>query len=234
MITGKGLLDVLPPRSASNGAPPKPKIVPVALQKFPEGKISLEEPKGGPVADGPDGAMENYGIPPLNDETVFEWKEQNPGTADYFELRIYARDGKTLVATKRIDGSTVTMNGKAVNVAPTYYRADPGFLNQVLSKAAFADLPPLTFGQAPQGTKLQGKLARIGFGTPLSLSGGTQTESNNPSQLKQIKEAPAKQSNSGPEIPPSDLQWEVAGFRIFNKDGSARAAADSHRPAVGG
>lgn len=230
-VTGKGLLNILRSTAANHGAPPKPKIMPIGLQRFPEGKILLEDPKWGAVADGADGAIENYGIPPLNDETVFEWKEQNPGTADYFELRIYAGDGKTLVGSKRIDGSTATVNGKPVNVVPTYYRADPAFLNQVLSRAAFANLPPLTFGQTPQGTNTKGKLVGIGFGTPLSLAlqpgGSTQTQSNHPPALKPVKEAPANQANSGPQIPPSDLEWEVAGFRTFNKDGSARGSQNA-------
>lgn len=228
-ITGKGLLNIMRAAAASNGAPPKPKLVPISLQKFPEGKIVLQEPKWGSVADGADGAMENYGIPPLNDDTVLEWQEQNPGTADYFEVRIYARDGKTLVGTKRIDGSTAMVNGKSVNVVPTYYRADPAFLNQVLSRAAFAGLAQLTFGQTPQGTNTKGKLVGIGFGRPLSLTpqqgSGAQPQSNNPPALKPIVEGST--TNSGPQIPPSDLQWEVAGFRTFNKDGSARGSQNA-------
>lgn len=194
---GRGMLNVLPAAPAKGGLPPKVKIVPIAFQHFPEGTINLAGPKWGTVYDGADGAAENYGIPPLNDETVFEWAEQNPGTADYFELRIYNHDGTKLLGTKRIDGSTVTVNGSPVNNVPTYYRAEPGFLNLVLSAAEFGQLPPLTFRQSPQ---------------PKQPSGSP--------HLVPIQTAP---QGTGPQLAAGDLQWEVAGFRIYNTNGTARA-----------
>ncbi len=45
-----------------------------------------------------------YTVPLLDDASVFKWHEQNPGLADYYELRIYAKDGKTLLATQKITG----------------------------------------------------------------------------------------------------------------------------------
>ena len=224
-VLGKGLLNILPAAAAKGGPPPKVKLVPIAFQHFPEGKINLQEPKWGTVYDGADSAPENYGIPPLNDETVLEWAEQNPGMADYFEVRIYARDGKTLVGTKRIDGSTVMVNGNAVKNVPTYYHVDPAFLNQVLSKAAFSGLASLTFLQPTQTTsgRAQGaKTVRLGASAGLALQGTAQQSSAQGSKPIQVQPASA-----GPQIPDGDLQWEVAGFRTYNKDGSARGTQNA-------
>ncbi len=82
----------------TGGPPPTVKLVPIAFQKFSEGKINLQAPQWGTVYQGEQSV--NYGIPLLNDDTVFHWTEQNPGLADYFELRIYAHDGKTVIGIR--------------------------------------------------------------------------------------------------------------------------------------
>jgi hypothetical protein len=193
--TAKGLINVtalaLQPIRA-NAPPPVVKLTPIAFPKFTEGKINLQSPQWGTVYVGEQ--TENDGIPPLNDQTVFKWTEQNPGLADYFELRIYARDAKTVIAKKQITGKVVLVNGSPTNNVPTYFRVDPAFLAQTLSSIPSPKLR-LLFGSG--GSAGQGQ----------SNQGQTSTQPSNP-----------------PKVSDGDLQWEVAGFRTYNKNGSVKLA----------
>jgi len=190
--TGKGLINITAPVLA--GLKPVAgglKLAPITLQKFPEGKILLDQPQWG---DQWQGEVEvHYGMPLLSDGLVFQWHEQNPGLADYFELRIYSRDGTTLLAKKLIDGKTVMVSGTPTNVVPTYYRPEPAFLEEVLA--------PTT---PPPGLKLV-----------YPQWGG----SNNAKQKIVITPSPPP---SASQMGDGDLQWEVAGFRTYNKDGTAK------------
>ena len=89
--------------------------------------------EGGPVV-----------VPLLDDDTVFQWQEQNPGTADYYELRIYAQDRKSLITKKTISGSNIAYYGRQVSLPPTYYRPDSAFITEVEQHkfAAMADGRP--------------------------------------------------------------------------------------------
>jgi hypothetical protein len=100
---------------------------PVPVVKFPhlsltftEGMIDLLTPQWGKQECG-EGFTCDYGTPMLDDSAVFSWHERNPGTADYFELRILSPEGTLLVA-KRLDRTQ------------TYYAPDPAFLQSVLQK----------------------------------------------------------------------------------------------------
>lgn len=148
-IIGRGMLNVTTP--VATGPPSVIKISPIKLQKFPQGIIKLDAPLG------PSTQSDQYvtftAPPVLNDSTLFQWHEQNPGLADYYELRVYGRDGKTLIATQRIDPIrvlTLGAPGGFTNSLPAYFRPDPAFLKQVLgphlTQAGFynadAGLPP--------------------------------------------------------------------------------------------
>src|SRR5262249_22114349 len=118
-VTGKGMLNVLAAAvKKTDTQPAAPKIAPITLQAFSKGVIRLDAPQWGDQWQGE--ITEHYGMPLLDDDAVFRWHEQNPGLADYYELRIYARDGKTLLTTKRIDGRTVMVNGRPTGLLPTY------------------------------------------------------------------------------------------------------------------
>ena len=98
-IVGRGMLNVTAP--VVSGPPSVIKIAPITVQKFPQGVIKLDAPLGHSTQSD---QYVTYTAPPvLNDSTVFQWHEQNPGLADYYELRIYARDGRTLITTQRIN-----------------------------------------------------------------------------------------------------------------------------------
>jgi len=82
-----------------SGPPTVLKIVPITLQKFTMGVIGLDAPLG---AASQSDQYVTYAVPLLDDNSVFKWHEKNPGLADYFVLRVYAKDGKTLLATQTI------------------------------------------------------------------------------------------------------------------------------------
>ena len=130
-MTGKGMLNVQ--AAKPTGMPTVLKIPPITLQNFPQGIITLTAPTN-PV-QGSDGYGAGYVIPMLDDSAVFQWQEKNPGLADYYVLRIYAKDGKTLLASQKITGPIITtpLLG-TLDLVPTYFRPDSAFLKQVLSQ----------------------------------------------------------------------------------------------------
>jgi len=192
-ITGKGMLNVLaaPAAGKKTGPPPAVKIAPLALQTFFKGIIRLDAPEWG---DHWAGEFQNhYGMPLLDDDVLFRWHEQNPGLADYYELRIYARDGTTLLVKKRIDGATANLFGHPVTLLPTYFRPDAAFLAGLLSKVP----KPPPFGFLYQSAA---------FKKPVVVNGKLQKPS----------------SPTGPQLSDGDMQWEVAGFHTYNKNGVAK------------
>ncbi len=215
-IVGKGMLNVLSVKPS--GPPAVLKIPPITLQNFPLGVIKLDAPLGPPTYND---QYVTYGVPWLDDSAVFKWHEQNPGLADYYELRIYAKDGKTLLAKQKLSGiKDVTQFGGIFIPPPTYYRPDDAFLKEVLDPVRSLMpklLPGSLLGQTPAATPISGASAPI-----LSVvHSGSHVISYAPS---------TSGSNSNSTFPPDqlngllsqgDLQWEVAGFHTYNKTGVA-------------
>ncbi|HKH97908.1 MAG TPA: IPT/TIG domain-containing protein, partial [Candidatus Sulfotelmatobacter sp.] len=172
-MVGKGMLNVQAVKPT--GPPTVLKIVPITLQNFPQGVITLTAPTN-PV-QGSDGYGAGYVIPMLDDSAVFQWQEKNPGLADYYVLRIYAKDGKTLLASQKITGPMVTVPLLGtLDLVPTYFRPDSAFLKQVLSNPAVRP-----------------------------SNGASVTPQFDPAKL----------------VGSADMQWEVAGFHTYNKNGVA-------------
>jgi hypothetical protein len=170
---GKGMLNVQAVKQT--GPPTVLKIAPITLQNFPQGVITLTAPTN-PV-QGSDGYGAGYVIPMLDDSAVFQWQEKNPGLADYYVLRIYAKDGKTLLASQKITGPMVTVPLLGtLDLVPTYFRPDSAFLKQVLSNPAVR-----------------------------MSNGASVTPQFDPAKL----------------VGSADMQWEVAGFHTYNKNGVA-------------
>ena len=196
-VVGKGMLNVLAVKQS--GPPMVLKIPPITLQNFPLGVIRLDGPLG-PSTQSDQSVT--YSVPLLNDASVFQWHEQNPGLADYYELRIYAADGKTLVATQQINGHRVPAMGGWLTVVPTYFRPDPAFLKAVLDPVQRRMFPGLAglLGPPLLGTK-----------TPIvaiAASSGSTMPNFPPDQLNGL-------------LSQGQLQWEVAGFHTYNKSGVA-------------
>lgn len=208
-VVGKGMLNVLAAAKPS-GPPTLLKIPPITLLNFPLGVIKLDAPLQ--FASQSDEYV-TYTVPLLDDASVFKWHEQNPGLADYYELRVYAKDGKTLLATQKITGTRVIALGGWLNVVPTYYRPDDAFLKEVLEpvrRLIFSNLsgnllnqptpsahtPVLSIAHSPS----------LGNSSPQPASGGSSSPTFPPDQLNG-------------QLSQGDLQWEVAGFHTYNKSG---------------
>jgi hypothetical protein len=193
-VIGKGMLSVMALKQS--GPPALLKILPLSIQKFVQGVIHLDAPLGpGTQSD----QYVTYTVPLLDDNSVFKWHEQNPGMADYYELRVYAKDGKTLLATQKIMGvKTLALGapGGFINVVPTYYRPDPAFLKTVLEPTR-----RMVFSGAQLG----------GFGKQATV------QQSPPSGGNANATAPPDQLNG--QLSQGDLQWEVAGFHTYNKNG---------------
>jgi len=100
----------------------KPKM-PLLDVSFEPADIYLRDPKWGDEKSGTSGEhVVHHGTPLLDDDLVFKWDEQNPGSAEVFELRIYGQDNKTPLKTVRVDSN--------------YYRPTPAFLGQLLGTQA--------------------------------------------------------------------------------------------------
>jgi len=192
VVIGKGMLNVIPVKPT--GAPTVLKILPITLQKFVQGVIGLDAPLGAVTQSD---QYETFAVPLLDDNAVFKWHEKNPGLADYYELRVYAKDGKTLLATQTITGKkTIALGapGGFITVVPTYYRPDPSFLKTVLEPTR-----RLVFNGGLQ-------LGGHGVVQSSSGSGGNANPPTVPDQLNG-------------KLSQGDLQWEVAGFHTYNKNG---------------
>ncbi len=208
VVVGKGMLNVL--AAKQSGPPTVLKIPPITLQNFPMGVIKLD----GPVGVGqcqPDVGC-TYAIPLLDDDAVFKWHEQNPGLADYYELRIYAKDGKTLLYTQKITGTVAPFFGGTIKLIPTYYRPDAAFLAAVLKRPSFPILsvnPGVIASAQPSGTGGKPPILSVAGGSAIRQFGsGSPSPTPDPNN-------PASHAGEG------DLQFEVAGFRTFNKNGVA-------------
>jgi len=194
VLVGKGMLNVMAVKPS--GPPTVLKIVPITLQKFTMGVIGLDAPLG---AASQSDQYVTYAVPLLDDNSVFKWHEKNPGLADYFVLRVYAKDGKTLLATQTIPGKkTLALGapGGFINVVPTYFRPDPAFLKTVLE---------------PTRRMVFGSAGVIGIGGHITSPSNGGAGSGAP--------PPAGGDQLSGKLSQGDLQWEVAGFHTYNKSG---------------
>lgn len=166
---------------------------------FSKGVIILEKPN--PFLDGPD-HVKIPQMPFLDDSTVFTWREQNPGLAEWFELRIVDKSGNIIIK-KRIDSLEFLYNGMKVKVPSKFYRPDPAFLAELLSKIKGKAVDAQSLSPAAQQQSL------IKSGHP---SG--QTSSSGASQKKE--------SELDKLIKQADLLWEVAGYRTYSKTGEEK------------
>src|ERR1039458_5271385 len=172
------------------------KIAPITLQTFPMAIVVLDAPLGKVTQSD---QYQTFGVPLLDDASVFKWHEKNPGLADYYELRIYAKDGKTLLAVQKITGHAVLAMGGTLNVVPTYFRPTDAFLKQVLDPVR-----RMVFLNQSVGNLMGAGLLKPVSATP-------------PSTGATMPTFPPDQLNG--QLSQGDLQWEVAGFHTYNKSG---------------
>lgn len=191
-VSAPRMLDVVAP-TVSTGPPQSLKITPINLQNFPMGVIDLDDPQWGDKWQGE--IEEHYGIPEFDDDLRFQWHEKNPGVADYYVLNIYARDGTTLLGSKRLNGAEIPFFGGTLKTIPNYFRPDPAFIAQVLEY-----VPPLHFiktGPPADSTPT------VKFINGVKMFG------------------PPAPSISTPQLAEGDMQWEVVGYHTYNSNGVA-------------
>lgn len=164
----------------------KPKLPPLQLA-FQPGDIYLRTPKWGDVKEGE--FVTHHGTPLLDDDLVFTWDEQNPGSAEIFELRIYGPDNKTLL--------------KTVRVGSNYYRPTPAFLGELLGT------------QALGGGGLAPTMKSVGQASVSSAAGAAFGGSKG--ALKATKTAGG--GAVGKMVGKADYYWEVAGLHTYSKNG---------------
>jgi hypothetical protein len=70
---------------------------------------------------------------PVNEQTLFSWREQNPGLAEWYEFRLVTENGY-VVEKKRIDPVKVQVNGQETNSLAGSLRMDTAFLLDLLTK----------------------------------------------------------------------------------------------------
>ncbi len=98
-----------------------------------KGVVTLKSPPWG-ICGG--GEFTSCDIPVVNDSISFQWSEQNPGTADYYEIHFFSNDGITLLASEKIQPDKMMVGGKMANVLPTYYHPSTQVLTQLLTTTA--------------------------------------------------------------------------------------------------
>jgi hypothetical protein len=110
---------------SAGGAFPRPKFLPISQKMaIKKGVIELKAP-GWKLGSG---EVDKDQVSLLDDDVVFKWQEKNPGTANYFELRVMSMSGQVLL-TKRIE---IKWQGMYLP-PPTYYQPDAAFLNALLN-----------------------------------------------------------------------------------------------------
>jgi Quinohemoprotein amine dehydrogenase, alpha subunit domain III len=181
----------------------------------------------------------DHGIPQLNDQTVFTWKEKNPGVAQWFEFRILNKKGDVLL-TKKVDdayyrpdpafikelwdlmspGGKVVLNAKrsgglATSGKNAYNKAKAGNLTpgQGVTTTDKSILPPTYEGQ---------KLTNAGAAQLAPQGGGSSQPTYEQQRDQYLKD------HAG-DI---DLYWEVAGYRQYNKN--SMGSENTQQPAQNG
>ncbi len=190
----------------------KPKLPRPDLGRILKAKIELQGPiwrqqagsqapmkdpvTGKPLA--PPTPIYKVDVPLINDEVLFTWKESNPGTAEWFEIRFYAKGQP--IAKRRIDPATFKVLGKSVPLLPTWFRPDAALLAQLLKHG------PSAAGGAGS-LALQQNLVVQTTGSGL----GANVTSPSSGSLDQA-------------LATSPLSWEVAGYRKYHASGVAKSA----------
>ncbi len=202
----------------------KPKVKPLDMN-FKPGRIDLKSPgwsyQGATDSAGNKQSCSRDGVeqsgecnmadstPLLQDDLVFRWQEKNPGTAEFFEFRILNKSGKVLVR-KRIEGALVAWPGSSQPSKlppPTYYQPDPAFLDAFLNPAIQSAIAS-TAGAARSGAKLKTTNAAK---YAVSTSGQGAAQQDGASAMNY----PAA----------TELLWEVAGYRVYQRSGVEQKAA---------
>ena len=192
----------------------KPVCAEATVLRFKQGTITLEHPIWKLSVDH---SWSVDAIPVLDDDTVFEWREQNPGAADFFELRLIEKaSGKVLVR------KILSANSEAG--PPTYFRPDPAFLAALYAVLA----PPAgphgqTYHAAPAGGVVTATaspaIVQGGHAPSVSKSvAGVAPGAGTPLVHAETGLAAAGLAAAPDPTAGADLLWEVAGIKAYKKE----------------
>ncbi|MDD5564549.1 MAG: hypothetical protein PHQ91_12630, partial [Thermoanaerobaculaceae bacterium] len=211
--------------------PKKPLCAKLTTLTFVKGKLQLEQPEWG-KHEIMENAWKDLGYPLLDDDTVFEWRESSPGTADYFELRIYDKQTGELLVTRRLGSQAMRAGTVAFSFVPRYYRPDAAFLAELLPKVSrrlmkvrtAADWPVVAAGAGMQaiGQQAPASAAQLQLQSQVESQAGLVASQTAAPVLGQSAaglqaKAPPLALQTDPTAG-ADLLWEVAGFKLYDPD----------------
>ena len=221
--------------------PTRPRCAKLTTLTTVPGKLELEKPEWGKQWI-MEGVVKDIGYPLLDDDTVFQWREKSPGTADYFELRVYDKHSGALLVTRRLGRVAITaLAGQSFDFVPRYFRPDAGFLAELYSKLPRRSTKPRSIAN---WAVIPAKVAAVSAGAPAAPVPG---HASNEPKLSAVAAgagagvAPLSQSLAGDraelagaKIPldptaGADLVWEVAGFKLYDPE-CVTAAIGSETP----
>ncbi len=210
--------------------PKKALCAKVTTLTFVKAKLQLEEPKWG-RQEIMEGAWQDVGYPLLDDDTAFQWRESSPGTADYFELRIYDKQTGELLVTRRLGSQAIHVGNVSFSFVPRYFRPDAAFLAELLPKVSrrftsvrtAADWAVSAEGVGKQalGQEAPASAAQLQMQAQAKSQAGLVTSKKAGPALGQQAGVQAKAPLVAMQIDPTagaDLLWEVAGFKLYDPD----------------
>ncbi len=106
-------------------AKPTPKLIPPDLKGMLLGRITLVSPE--------DTLTSNQFITAVNEQTLFSWREENPGLAEWYEFRIVTENG-FVIDKKRIDPVQFEVNGLQINAPTNFFQMDTAYLLKLLTE----------------------------------------------------------------------------------------------------
>ena len=195
---------------------------------FTKGTLQLQKPK--PYVEDPDHAKTSIGAPLLNDAVRFEWREMNPGLADYYDFNIMTRDG-TLLKTVRLNSTPIELFGKKFTLPPqTFFHPDAAFIKEILSL-----LPPPPSAKASLDKTAVVSQPKLGTAAKTTPSAQKVMPSAQASAQKALPSSQAAKvvSPASKDTYPAEttLLWEVIGFREFKSDCGFTSATKKTEPA---
>lgn len=173
---------------------------------FKKGSISLSSPSWQDKTS--DNSIVTDRVPTLNDFTIFEWSEQSPGAAQYFELRIYDKTGSKLLITQKLPGGSKKWNTAAGFV--------PALMNVVMGgvggPTAVQVNPMVNLGgSSGPGTS---DAAKSGGTVPQATKRGF-VAVNAANEKKAAEEAKAHAEHMAHLAKVADVIWQIVGLREY-------------------
>ena len=192
---------------------------------FLKGKITLETPKI--HTEGMENDAEDYYVPKVTDQTIFSWREENPGVAEWFEFRISNKSGKVLWR-KDIKRTSIKLDkGDEKGVEGTAFYSSPAFvykLNQLYEQSRNIVLPVNTLGNNSKSIPKSTAQKHI------TLQQKTVSSKNIKAQNSTHKSPapPTISSIDGINVQ-ADFYWNVIGKRRYNKAPAIKPSSSKYK-----